>query len=110
MVVGREALPASQTREMVLYQEPGKPVMTEDGTTIEALSPKRVSSVSGPKYCDESLDYARLALTRWDTLLDVISDRCDRKVVAVDSESLDAASVTAVARSSLILVPGNILS
>ena len=71
--------------------------MAEDGTIIKSLSLNGVS-VSVPKHCDESLDHARLVLSRWDTFIDIISSRCGGKVVPLDGESLDVASVTAVAR------------
>ena len=78
--------------------EPSTSVVQEAMTVVEPQSLEHISSISLPKLCNESLDHSQLVLSRWDKLFGLISNECGRKVVPVDGESLDIASVTAVAR------------
>ena len=78
--------------------KPSISAVPEAMTVVETQSLELVSSISVPKLCNESLDHSQLVLSRWDKLLGLISNECGRKVVPVDGESLDIASVVAVAR------------
>ena len=78
--------------------ESHKSVIMEASTVIEPPSPRSIS----PKSCNKTLDHSRLILSRWDTFLNLISNDCDKSFVAVGGDSLDVASVVAVARSSAI--------
>lgn len=67
-------------------------------TVVEPLSREHTSSISVPKPCNESLDHSQLVLSRWDKLFGLINNECGGKTVLVDGETLDIASVVAVAR------------
>ena len=72
--------------------------MREAMTVVEPQSLEHISSVAVPKLCNESVDHSQLVLSRWDKFFGLISNDCGRKAVPVGGESLDIASVTAVAR------------
>ena len=78
--------------------EPNISIVLEAMTVDEPQSLEHISSISVPKLCNESLDHSQLVLSRWDKLFGLISNECGRTVVPVDGESLDMASVVAVAR------------
>ena len=46
----------------------------------------------------QALHHGRLVLSRWDRLLDLVKSPYGRQAIAVDGDSLDVASVVAVAR------------
>lgn len=59
--------------------------------------------ICGTRGSTQALHHGRLVLSRWDRLLDLVKNSNGRQVIAVDGESLDLASVLAVAR--YVLVP-----
>ena len=68
-------------------------------TVVESQqSLEQISSTCALKLCNESLDHSQLVLSRWEKLFGLISNECGGNVVFVDGESLDIASVIAVAR------------
>lgn len=80
---------------MSVSSEVETPAMMEPGTFNNLASTGCVASM--PAESNESLGHGRLVLSRWDILLDLTGNGYERKAV-VDGQSLNIASVTAVAR------------
>ena len=93
-----KTVPSNEKSEVSLGVQLDTPVIAEARAAIEPQWPRYTSSTSIPRLHSESLGHGRLVLSRWDRFLDLVSNGYGRNVIVVNGESLDIASVAAVAR------------